>query len=148
MYCIISHRWWCIHTGFSGTGTGTGTWTRKNGLYGFLRRNFHTAPEEGQGTWTGTGKNGYVPIFQVLKLFRCVLMIFQWLSGVQSWPQTQPVWIHHKTYWLTDLFSKTHCILDAWHKILYVILMQVRSLLSSTYLLCSMCIETCTIFYW
>ena len=60
-------------------------------LVWFLRRNCHTAPEEGQGPEQGQGRMGYVPIFQVLKLFRCVLMIFQWLSGVQSWPQTASV---------------------------------------------------------
>ena len=37
-----------------------------------LRRTFHTAPEQEQGPEQGQGRMGYVPIFQVLKLFQVV----------------------------------------------------------------------------
>ena len=37
-----------------------------------LRRTFHTAPEQGQEPEHGQGRMGYVPIFQVLKLFQVV----------------------------------------------------------------------------
>ena len=35
-----------------------------------LRRTFHTAPEQEQGTEQRQGRMGYVPIFQVLKWFQ------------------------------------------------------------------------------
>ena len=35
-----------------------------------LRRTFHTAPEQEHGPEQGEGRMGYVPIFQVLKLFQ------------------------------------------------------------------------------
>ena len=54
-----------------------------------LSRTFHIAPEQEQGPEQGQGRMGYVPIFQVLKLFRVVG--FNDISGVLSWPQTQPV---------------------------------------------------------
>ena len=57
-----------------------------------LRRTFHTASEQKQGLKQGQGRMGYVPTFQVLKLFQwCVSIGFQWLSGVQAWPETQSV---------------------------------------------------------
>ena len=37
-----------------------------------LRRTFHTAPEQEQGPEQGQGRMGYVPTFQVLKLFQVV----------------------------------------------------------------------------
>ena len=37
-----------------------------------LRRTFYTAPEQEQGPEQGQGRIGYVPIFQVLKLFQVV----------------------------------------------------------------------------
>ena len=37
-----------------------------------LRRTFHTALEQEQGPEQGQGRMGYVPIFQVLKLFQVV----------------------------------------------------------------------------
>ena len=37
-----------------------------------IRRTFHTAPEQEQGPEQRQGRMGYVPIFQVLKLFQVV----------------------------------------------------------------------------
>ena len=48
-----------------------------------LRKAFHIAPEQGQG------RMGYVHFSGPETVSGSVLlMIFQWLSGVQSWPQT------------------------------------------------------------
>ena len=59
-------------------------------------RTFHIAPEQGQGPVQGQGRMGYVPIFQVLKLLQVVCFNdISMVSGVQSWPQTQPVRLHH-----------------------------------------------------
>ena len=71
----------------SGTGIRTRTGTWMNGLYGFMENLSHY-------TWIRTGKNGFMyPIFRSWNCFKwCVLMISQWLSGVQSRSQTQPVW--------------------------------------------------------
>ena len=75
----------------TGPGQGLGSVSGRMGCM-ILRRIFHIAPEQGQEPEQEQGRMSYVPIFQVLKLFQMVcLMIFQWLSGVQSWPQTQPV---------------------------------------------------------
>ena len=49
-----------------------------------LKRTFHTAPEQEHGPKQRQGRIGYVPIFQVLKLFQVVCFnLFQLLSGVQ-----------------------------------------------------------------
>ena len=57
-----------------------------------LRRTFHIAPEQGQGPEQGHGRMGYVPIFQVLKLFQVVCFNdIAMASGVQFWSQTQPM---------------------------------------------------------
>ena len=92
--------------------SGTGTETLKNGCM-VLCRTFHTAPKQWQG------RMGYVPIFQVLKLFqvvcsngismafRCSFLVRDTASvkgfcmtWSQSWSltrsQTQPMWLYHK----------------------------------------------------
>ena len=46
-----------------------------------LCRTFYTAPEQGQGPEQGHGRMGYIPIFQVLKLFQVVC--FSCFSGFQ-----------------------------------------------------------------
>ena len=60
-----------------------------------LRRASHTAPELEQGP--EQERMGYVPIFQVQKLFRwCVLIIFQWLLGVHPGPRhREREWFPH-----------------------------------------------------
>ena len=56
---------------------------------------FHIAPKQAQGPEEGQGRIDYIPIFQVLKLFQVVCFnVFQWLSGFQSWSQTQHVCLH------------------------------------------------------
>ena len=42
----------------------------------------------GTGTWIGTGKNGYVPIFHILKLFP--LVCFNWISVAFKCPVLAP----------------------------------------------------------
>ena len=49
-----------------------------------LRRTFHIAPEQKQGQ----GRMGYVPIFQVLKLFQVVC--FNWISMAFRCPVLAP----------------------------------------------------------
>ena len=58
-----------------------------------LCRTFHTAPEQRQGPEQGQGQGrmGYVPIFQVLKLFQvtcfnCISMAFRCLALVPDTP--------------------------------------------------------------
>ena len=82
----------------SRTGAGNGTWARKNGLYGFKNPSYCTWTVT--GTWTGTGKNGLCTHFSGPEAVSGSL--FWWYfnegSGVQSWPQTQPVWIFSAKY--------------------------------------------------
>ena len=54
-----------------GPGQGAGPESGRMGCM-ILRRTFHIAPEQGQEPEQGQGRMGYVPIFQVLKLFQVV----------------------------------------------------------------------------
>ena len=58
-----------VYSDWRSPGHGMGP-ERMDGM--ILCRTFHTAPEQGQGPEHGQGRMGYVPIFQVLKLFQVV----------------------------------------------------------------------------
>ena len=56
-----------------------------------LGRTFHTASEQGQGPEQGQRRMGYVPVFQVLKLFQvvcfnCISMAFRCPVLVRTHP--------------------------------------------------------------
>ena len=79
-----------------------GIGTRRMGCM-VLCRTFHTASEQGQGSEKGQGRLVHL-FFRSWNCFRwCFSFVFQWLSGVQSWSQTQPVWLHHQKRELTTL---------------------------------------------
>ena len=67
---IVNSHWLSL-----GPGQGLGPEPGRMGCM-VLRRTFHTASEQEQGTWTGTGKNGFMYLFSGPGLEEWVMYLF------------------------------------------------------------------------